>query len=99
MSSEARRSLIPKHMERCKSTLRLEVAHTNITSYRTVHGWIKLILIRKVTDIAAIGINDKNKPERFEKAFKDIPRDAWHVFEDPGECRKIVIQTLNQDGN
>ncbi|KJZ79453.1 hypothetical protein HIM_00922 [Hirsutella minnesotensis 3608] len=58
--------------------------------YRTRPGWIKLILIRKVTDVAAVGIQEKNEPERFERAFWDIPRDAWHVFEDPRECVDII---------
>jgi hypothetical protein len=51
---------------------------------------VKLILIRKVTDIAAVGIDAKNEAERFEKAFEDVPREAWHVFEDANECQKIV---------
>ena len=36
-------------------------------------------------DVAA-----KNAPERFEKAFKDVPRDVWQVFEDPGELYAAV---------
>ncbi|KAI3320575.1 hypothetical protein HD806DRAFT_524611 [Xylariaceae sp. AK1471] len=51
--------------------------------YRRYPHWVKVILIRKVEDIAAIGIEAKNEPERFEKAFKDVPRDVWHVFTDP----------------
>ncbi|ORY58388.1 uncharacterized protein BCR38DRAFT_353195 [Pseudomassariella vexata] len=62
--------------------------------YRAFPGWVKLILIRKVTDIAAIGIESKNEPERFEKAFKDVPRGSWHVFEDPAECRNILAETV-----
>ncbi|GJN75134.1 actin filament organization protein app1 [Purpureocillium lilacinum] len=62
--------------------------------YRTKPGWIKLILIRKATDVASFGIDEKNEPERFEKAFKDIPREAWHVFEDPSECLQIIKDTL-----
>jgi hypothetical protein len=42
--------------------------------YRTFPGWVHLILIRKVTDIAAVGIASKNEPERFEKAFTDVPK-------------------------
>ncbi|TWU78965.1 hypothetical protein ED733_008149 [Metarhizium rileyi] len=64
--------------------------------YRTVPGWIQLILIRKATNIAAVGIDEKNEAERFEKAFQDIPRDAWHVFEDPAECMDIVMKTTQQ---
>jgi hypothetical protein len=47
-----------------------------------------------VTDIAAIGIATKNEPERFEKAFADIPREKWHVFEDPAECKEIIRRTV-----
>ncbi|KID88791.1 actin filament organization protein App1-like protein [Metarhizium guizhouense ARSEF 977] len=65
--------------------------------YRIVPGWIRLILIRKATDVAAVGIDEKNEPERFEKAFKDIPRDAWHVFEDPKECVEIIKKTIQRE--
>lgn len=63
-------------------------------SYREFDGWVKLILIRKVTDIAAVGIESKNEPKRFEEAFKDVPREAWHIFEDPAECNKIVEKVV-----
>jgi hypothetical protein len=49
-----------------------------------------LILIRKVTDIAAVGLQEKNDPERFETAFKGIPSDAWYVFETAEECYQII---------
>ncbi|KAE8443113.1 hypothetical protein EG329_002357 [Mollisiaceae sp. DMI_Dod_QoI] len=58
--------------------------------YRKNAGWVKLILIRKVTDIAAIGISEKNEPERFQKAFQGVPSNLWHVFETPEECYQIV---------
>lgn len=64
--------------------------------YRAYPGWVKVILIRKVEDIAAIGIEVKNEPERFEKAFKDVPRDVWHVFSDPAECNKIIQDTVSK---
>ena len=51
-------------------------------------------MIRKATKVAEYGIDEKNKPERFEKAFKDIPRRAWHVFEDPSECLDIVKKAM-----
>ncbi|KAK3498984.1 uncharacterized protein B0T23DRAFT_400688 [Neurospora hispaniola] len=54
--------------------------------YRKHPEWIKLILIRKVADIAAIGTEAKNAAKRFEDAFKGVPREVWHVFEDPAEC-------------
>lgn len=53
-------------------------------------SWIRLILIRKVTGIAAAGIEDKNKPERFKKAFRGVPRSVWHVFEKPEECYQLI---------
>ncbi|TVY55483.1 Phosphatidate phosphatase APP1, partial [Lachnellula suecica] len=58
--------------------------------FRKFPGWVHLILIRKVTDIAALGIEAKNEPERFEKAFKDVPKGVWHVFESPEECYSLV---------
>jgi hypothetical protein len=58
--------------------------------YRNHDGWVRLILIRKVTDIAAVGLQEKNDPERFETAFKGIPSDAWHVFETAEECYQII---------
>lgn len=58
--------------------------------YRAFPGWVKVILIRKVDDIAAIGIEAKNEPKRFEKAFEDIPKEVWHVFDDAKECYKIL---------
>jgi hypothetical protein len=64
--------------------------------YRKYPNWIKLILIRKVTDIASIGIAEKNEPERFEKAFDGIPTNIWHVFEDPGECYDIVKEVVGE---
>lgn len=67
-----------------------------IFSYRKYPGWIKVILIRKVEDIAAIGIEAKNEPERFEKAFKDVPKEVWHVFSDPAECNKLVQDVVSK---
>lgn len=54
------------------------------------HEWIRLILIRKVTGVAAIGIDEKNKDERFETAFKDVPKHVWRVFDEPSECYEII---------
>ena len=46
--------------------------------------WVKGIFIRKVTYVEHM--EEKNKPERFEKAFEGIPRDVWQLFEQPAEC-------------
>ncbi|KAK3686090.1 hypothetical protein B0T22DRAFT_529837 [Podospora appendiculata] len=62
--------------------------------FRAFPGWVKLVLIRKVDDIAAIGIREKNLPSRFEQAFQGVPREAWHVFEDPAECRSLVQKVV-----
>ncbi|KAJ5085420.1 hypothetical protein N7532_010191 [Penicillium argentinense] len=56
--------------------------------YKRYPGWIHAIAIRKVTDVS--NMEEKNEPERFEKAFKDIPDDAWIVFEDPKELYDFV---------
>lgn len=56
-----------------------------------------MILIRKVEDIAAIGIERKNEPQRFEEAFKDVPRDAWHVFHSPTECDELIQRVVAKD--
>ncbi|KAF4493262.1 actin filament organization app1 [Fusarium agapanthi] len=58
--------------------------------YRTFPGWVKMILIRKAIDVAAIGIEEKNQLERFEKAFKNVPVEAWHVFEEPNSSGFIL---------
>ncbi|KAF7542551.1 hypothetical protein G7Z17_g11477 [Cylindrodendrum hubeiense] len=66
--------------------------------YRAKPGWVKMILIRKATDISSIGIDEKNQLERFEKAFRGIPLEAWHVFEDPSECSMIVKKLVRRGG-
>lgn len=53
--------------------------------YRRHPKWIGAIFIRKVTGVAEMDEEAKNGQERFEKAFKDVPRSTWHVFEDPRE--------------
>lgn len=35
-------------------------------------------------------VEDKNADARFEKAFIDVPRDVWRVFEDPQELYAAV---------
>lgn len=60
--------------------------------YRTQPNWIKAIWIRRVEDVKEVGDvfpgqgqEERNKPERFEKAFEGVPKSIWHVFEDPKE--------------
>lgn len=56
-----------------------------------------MIFIRKDTNSAAFGLAEKNEPQRFEKAFTGIPRDAWHVFEDPDECLDLVKKAVQRN--
>jgi phosphatidate phosphatase APP1 len=65
--------------------------------YRTYPGFVRLILIRKVTDIAEDNIKEKNEPSRFEKAFEGVPTNVWHVFESPEECYKIIGDTVAEE--
>ena len=69
----------------------------DLGSYRAHPDWVGLILIRKVTDIAALGIEAKNEPDRFEKAFKDVPRSKWHVFENAAEMKHVISQAIVDD--
>lgn len=43
-----------------------------------------------MTDIAAVGIEEKNEPKRFEDAFQGVPKSVWYVFEDPKECYDLI---------
>jgi hypothetical protein len=45
-----------------------------------------------------VGLQSKNAEERFERAFAGIPRDVWHVFEDPTECEGVVGRMLEGEG-
>ena len=35
-------------------------------------------------------MEEKNKPERFVKAFENVPGGVWKVFENPEELRENV---------
>lgn len=66
-------------------------------AYRKHPGWIKAIWIRKVEDVKEItdiipgqDSEARNKPSRFEKAFKGVPTGVWHVFENPQELHAKV---------
>lgn len=54
-------------------------------AYRRHSKWIGAIYIRKVTGVAEMDEGKKNSPERFEKAFKDVPKDIWYVFSEAQE--------------
>jgi hypothetical protein len=56
--------------------------------YHRYPGWIGAIFIRRVLD--AGGLGEKNKDERFEKAFKDVPKGVWLVFETTEDLHRSV---------
>ncbi|KAF2683764.1 actin filament organization protein-like protein App1-like protein [Lentithecium fluviatile CBS 122367] len=64
--------------------------------YRRQPKWISAIFIRRVTGVAEMDEGEKNKPERFEKAFKDVPQGVWTVFDDPSELYTKVDALVQQ---
>jgi phosphatidate phosphatase APP1 len=66
--------------------------------YRRFPGWIGAIWIRKVLGVEPMDETAKNSDERFQTAFKDVPREDWTVFEDPKELAshlsRIATETL-----
>ncbi|KFY34311.1 hypothetical protein V494_06883 [Pseudogymnoascus sp. VKM F-4513 (FW-928)] len=62
--------------------------------YRKHPKWIGLILIRRVENIAEVGLEEKNDASRFEKAFEGVPKSVWHVFGEAEECYKYVDKAL-----
>lgn len=60
-------------------------------------GWIKIILVLRVTDISAFGFEEKNRPQRFKQAFAGVPESVWHVFELPSECYQTIREAVNFD--
>ncbi|KAK3065378.1 hypothetical protein LTS18_011901 [Coniosporium uncinatum] len=60
---------------------------------RKYPDWVGHIFIRKVTGVEPMDEMKKNAPERFERAFRDIDRAKWTVFEDPAELEE-KIKTL-----
>ena len=58
--------------------------------YRKYPGWVKAIFIRKVVDVEGMQKTDKNSAARFEKAFKDVPKGVWKLFEDPSELYATI---------
>lgn len=63
--------------------------------YRKHPGWVKLILIRRVENIAEVGLEEKNDASRFEAAFKDVPKSVWHVYSDAEECYKYIDEVVS----
>lgn len=55
---------------------------------RKYPGWIRAIFIRRVTDI--MNMEQKNKDERFLKAFEGVDPKIWKVFENPADLYHVV---------
>lgn len=58
-------------------------------------GWIQAIFIRKVTDVPHM--EEKNKDERFAKAFEKVPERVWKVFTRPEEVKEHLRHLAGQD--
>ncbi|KAI1949730.1 hypothetical protein LOZ57_002205 [Ophidiomyces ophidiicola] len=56
--------------------------------YQKHSQWIKAIFIRKVTGLPHM--DEQNSPERFEEAFKNVPKTVWKVFEEPEELNESI---------
>lgn len=56
--------------------------------YKAYPGWIHAIYIRKVVD--APHMEEKNKDERFAKAFEGVESHIWKVFTEPDELAEHV---------
>lgn len=63
--------------------------------YNRYPEWIHAIMIRKVNDVEHM--EDKNKPERFEEAFKNVPASVWTLFEDAEELYAFVDRLGMED--
>lgn len=56
--------------------------------YKKYPGWVHAIYIRKVVD--APHMEEKNKDERFTKAFEGVDPHIWKVFQEPDELAEHV---------
>ena len=63
--------------------------------YRRHPDWVRAIYVRRVPAAGdSDAMDDKNADERFAKAFKDVPKDIWRVYDDPAELYPAVEQLL-----
>ena len=63
----------------------VRLADTADRRYRKYPGWIKSIWIHVVVGVDPHREKTLNAPQRFEKAFQDVPREVWRTFHDPSE--------------
>lgn len=67
---------------------------TYAEAYKKYPGFIKAIYIRKVLD--APFMEEKNKPERFEKAFQGVPSHVWRVFVLPDDLKDHITHIAGE---
>jgi Uncharacterized conserved protein (DUF2183) len=67
--------------------------------YTKYPGWVRAIFIRRVRDVAELDEAGKNSVERFQKAFEKVPKEVWHVFDDPKELYGRLDEVLETDGD
>ncbi|KAI9847290.1 MAG: hypothetical protein M1837_002877 [Sclerophora amabilis] len=63
--------------------------------YHKFPTWVRKIYIRKVTDVAEMNVADKVTDERFEEAFKGVPREVWRTFDQPQELYAAIDELAN----
>lgn len=64
---------------------------------RQFPGWVKAVFIRKVTGVAEMDDSGKNEDERFEVAFRNVPRHIWRTFEEPKELFEAVERLKEEE--
>lgn len=63
--------------------------------YKAHPTTVKAIFIRRVSGVDPTLEKTLNAPERFETAFKGIPKGIWKVFDDPAELDGNVNALVN----
>ena len=71
---------------------------------RRYPGWIGAVFIRRVSGVVepgdgvlpGRGDDERNKPERFEKAFEGVDKGLWYVFDEPGEVRERIDRLVRR---
>jgi len=67
---------------------------------RVFSGWVRGIFIRKVTGVSEVADpheDEKNSPERFQKAFEGLDKSIWYVFTDPREVARRIDEIVAKD--
>ncbi|KAF3282244.1 hypothetical protein TWF970_001657 [Orbilia oligospora] len=76
---------LPKRKYICIGDSTQTDPETYVEMYKAFPEAIKVIWIRVVTGVDEAEEKKKNSAERFEKAFKDVPKEVWKTFHDVSE--------------